>query len=104
MEFISDKKYWCIKNMCPGIVKPWAGTLQICYNITKDVYSMYPVGGIDDGWYPKDCIYVAPEDLFHTKAEAKADYIKLEVARLGREQLRVANEIIELMGYKNGDE
>ncbi len=98
MKFEQGKTYWCIKTTAPWVVKPWEGNLHISYNTNGDVYSLYPVNASG----PFDAVHGLLEDsfLFHTKAEAKAAYIKVEVARLGGEKIRIAEEILELAGYK----
>ncbi len=97
MLFENGKRYWCFKDDTQANVKPWEGLFCVAEVPWYTTHNLYP---LDDKlrWVR---IPVFEEDLFHTEKEAKAAYIKLEVARIYLERIRIANEIIELMAYKN---
>lgn len=97
MVFESGKNYWCIIQNCIEVVKPWEGTLHISENVGPNVYSVYPVE--DDGCLER--VDMIEPDLYHTKEEARAAYIKIEAARLGDEKLRIAIKILELAIYRS---
>ncbi len=97
MVFVNGKRYWCFKSNTQSNVKPWEGRFVVAELPWATTHNLYPL----DDLLRWGRIPVIKEDLFHTEKEAKAAYIKFEVARLGLERIRIANEIIELMGYKN---
>ncbi len=106
MKFENHKTYWCIAprkewNEEKSPVGPWQGELHINRAGMGRAWTMHPIDSLVHHYSRDNVDIISKTDLYHTEAEAKSAYIKFEVARLGRERIRIANEIIELMGYKN---